>query len=153
MKAIAVTAELTNTEMSESALEVFEADLAEYSDRQILAALTRCRRELRGRLTVADVVDRMASVGGHPSANEAWALVLAAADESETVVWTEQVAEAAGIAQPVLDAGDEVGARMAFETHTSGLWLRTASRRDGSRALDMTRRSALERSSEPSERD
>ena len=29
LKAIAVTAELTNTEMSESALEVFEADLAE----------------------------------------------------------------------------------------------------------------------------
>lgn len=114
LKAIAVTAELTNTEMSESALEVFEADLAGYADEHILVALTRCRREIRGRLTVADVIDRMASVGGHPSANEAWALVLAAADESDTVVWTEQVAEAAGIAQPVLDAGDEVGARMAF---------------------------------------
>lgn len=52
--------------------------------------------------------------GGHPSANEAWALVLASQDESDTVVWTEQIAEAAGAAQPVLDAGDEVGARMAF---------------------------------------
>lgn len=52
--------------------------------------------------------------GGHPTANEAWALVLASADESDTVVWTEQIAEAAGIARPVLDAGDEVGARMAF---------------------------------------
>lgn len=52
--------------------------------------------------------------GGHPTANEAWALVLASHDEAETVVWTEQIAEAAGIAQPVLDAGDEVGARMAF---------------------------------------
>jgi hypothetical protein len=54
------------------------------------------------------------SAGGHPTANEAWGLVLASRDESETVVWTEQIAEAAGIAQPVLDAGDEVGARMAF---------------------------------------
>lgn len=52
--------------------------------------------------------------GGHPTANEAWGLVLASRDESDTVVWTEQIAEAAGIAQPVLDAGDEVGARMAF---------------------------------------
>ncbi len=52
--------------------------------------------------------------GGHPSANEAWALVLASQDESDTVVWTEQIAEAAGAAQPVLDVGDEVGARMAF---------------------------------------
>lgn len=52
--------------------------------------------------------------GGHPTANEAWVLVLAAQDESDTVVWTEQIAEAAGIAQPAIDAGDEVGARMAF---------------------------------------
>ena len=52
--------------------------------------------------------------GGHPSANEAWGLVLASQDETDTVVWTEQIAEAAGIAQPILDAGDEVGARMAF---------------------------------------
>ena len=39
---------------------------------------------------------------------------MASRDESDTVVWTEQIAEAAGIAQPVLDSGDEVGARMAF---------------------------------------
>lgn len=114
LKAIAATAELTGTELSEAALLVFEGDLAGYSDAQVIAALARCRRELRGRLTVADVIDRIASVGGHPTANEAWALVLTAQDEAETVVWTEQIAEAAGIAQPVLDAGDEVGARMAF---------------------------------------
>ncbi len=54
------------------------------------------------------------ALGGHPTANEAWALVLASHDEAETVIWTEQIAEAAGIARPVLDAGDEVGARMAF---------------------------------------
>lgn len=114
LKAIAATAELTGTELSEAALLVFEADLSGFSDDQVLAALTRCRRELRGRLTVADVIDRIATAGGHPSANEAWGLVLASLDESDTVVWTEQIAEAAGIAQPVLDVGDEVGARMAF---------------------------------------
>lgn len=114
LKAIAATAELTGTELSEAALLVFEGDLEGYSDAQVIAALTRCRRELRGRLTVSDVIARIASVGGHPTANEAWALVLASIDEAETVVWTEQIAEAAGIAQPVLDAGDEVGARMAF---------------------------------------
>lgn len=54
------------------------------------------------------------SPGGHPTANEAWALVLASRDETDTVVWTEQIAEAAGIARPIIDAGDDVGARMAF---------------------------------------
>jgi hypothetical protein len=52
--------------------------------------------------------------GRHPTANEAWALVLSSQDEAETVVWTEQIAEAAGIAQPILDDGDKTGARMAF---------------------------------------
>jgi hypothetical protein len=114
LKAIAATAELTGTELSEAALLVFEADLAGYPEQQVIAALTRCRRELSGRLKVADVIDRIAAVGSHPSANEAWGMVLAAQDESETVVWTEQIAEAAGIAQPIIDVGDEVGARMAF---------------------------------------
>ena len=114
LKAIAVTAELTGTEFSEAALLAFEADLSGYPDSQVIAALTRCRRELRGRLTVADVLDRMSSAGGHPTANEAWALALSSADETETVVWTDQIAEAAGIVRPILDAGDEVGARMAF---------------------------------------
>lgn len=114
LKAIAATAELTGTELSEAALLVFEADLDGYPEADVLAALTRCRRELRGRLTIADVLDRMRTVGGHPTANEAWAMVLASLDESETVVWTDQVAEAAAVARPILEAGDEVGARMAF---------------------------------------
>lgn len=114
LKAIAATAELTGTEISEAALLVFEADLAGYPEADVLAALTRCRRELRGRLTIADVLDRMSTAGGHPTANEAWGMVLASQDEAETVVWTDQVAEAAAVARPILDAGDEVGARMAF---------------------------------------
>ncbi len=114
LKAIAATAELTGTELSEAALLVFEADLSGYPEDQVIAALTRCRRELCGRLTVADVIDRISSAVGHPTANEAWGLVLASIDESETVVWTEQIAEAAAIARPIFDAGDEVGARLAF---------------------------------------
>lgn len=49
-----------------------------------------------------------------PSADEAWAIAIKAKDESETVVWTEDMAQAWGLCKPVLDAGDEVGARMAF---------------------------------------
>lgn len=52
---------------------------------------------------------------GRPGAEEAWALCQAAADQERTVVWTAEMAEAWGIAWPVLHAhGDEVGARMAF---------------------------------------
>lgn len=114
LKAIAATAELTGTEISEAALLVFESDLSAYPESDVLAALTRCRRELRGRLTISDVLDRISAAGGHPTANEAWALVISSQDEAETVVLTDQVAEAAAVAQPIIDSGDEVGARMAF---------------------------------------
>lgn len=50
-----------------------------------------------------------------PGADEAWAIALASRDENETVVWTTETAEAFGSCRPVLDIGDEVGARMAFK--------------------------------------
>ena len=51
---------------------------------------------------------------GRPAADEAWAIALRAQDEQATVVWSQEIAAAYGKAQPILAAGDEVGARMAF---------------------------------------
>lgn len=65
----------------------------------------------------ADVIAKLqarAGEDGRPTADEAWATALLAADERETVVWTAETAEAFAIARSVLDAGDDVGARMAF---------------------------------------
>src|SRR5690606_674981 len=52
---------------------------------------------------------------GRPGADEAWAITLTSQDEAETVAWTQEMAEAFAICQPVLQNGDEVGARMAFK--------------------------------------
>lgn len=52
---------------------------------------------------------------GRPEVNEAWAISLRSRDERDTVVWTQECAEAFDCAKDVLDAGDEVGARMAFK--------------------------------------
>jgi hypothetical protein len=49
-----------------------------------------------------------------PDANEAWAIALRGRDERDTVVWTQECAEAFSIASSVLD-DDETGARMAFK--------------------------------------
>lgn len=51
---------------------------------------------------------------GRPDADEAWSIALQAQDEQATVVWNQDIAAAYGAARPILDAGDEVGARMAF---------------------------------------
>jgi len=52
---------------------------------------------------------------GRPAADEAWATALASRDEADTVVWTEETAQAFAACRPVLALGDEVGARMAFK--------------------------------------
>lgn len=74
----------------------------------------------RGRFvpTPADILAQIAGLAGddgRPGPEEAWALALRASDEAATVVWTEEVAQAWGIAKIVHDGGDEVGARMAFK--------------------------------------
>jgi len=63
---------------------------------------------------IAQIVGMVAD-DGRPGPEEAWAEAFKARDERITVVWTTETAEAFAIASPILQAGDEVGARMAFK--------------------------------------
>lgn len=111
LQALAVVCELTGTHLSEPATRVMARDLAAYPEAQVLGALDRCRKELRGRLTLADVLSRLDD--GRPGPEEAWAIVAPAlADERITIVWTEEMALASGPASAII--GDPVAARMAF---------------------------------------
>lgn len=114
LKALAVTAELTGAEFSKDALGMMLNDLSGYPEPSVLQALDRCRKELRGRLTLGAILDRIEEEDGRPGADEAWAIAIGAQDEAETVVWTEEMAQAFEVARPVLDARDKVGARVAF---------------------------------------
>ncbi|WP_233799604.1 hypothetical protein [Paraburkholderia sp. HP33-1] len=51
----------------------------------------------------------------HLEADEAWALASVAVDENETVIWTDQIAEAWSNAKPLFDGRGNVAARMAFK--------------------------------------
>lgn len=113
MKAIAVTAEITGTELSAGAMKLMEQDLAAYPAESVLAALARCRRELTGRLSLAAITARIED--GYVGADEAWAIALPARDECATIIWTQEIASAYwDAASPLLAAGDKMGARMAF---------------------------------------
>lgn len=111
LEAVAVTAELCGRTFSEAAARVFVGDLAAYPEAAVLKALTRCRKEVRGILTVSDVVSRLDD--GRPGPEEAWALL--PLDESRTAVWTEEMASAFAVALPLIAAGEVVPARMAFK--------------------------------------
>jgi hypothetical protein len=60
-------------------------------------------------------LEAMAADDGRPGPEEAWAIAVRSNDEAQTVVWTAEAAEAWAIARPVMQLGDEVGARMAFK--------------------------------------
>lgn len=109
-RALAVTAELTGSEISEGALDVMVMDLAAYPEQQVMAALTRCRRECRHRLTLADIIQRLDD--GRPGPEEAWAMV--PRDEAATCVWTDEAREAWGVALPIIQEDDMVAGRVAF---------------------------------------
>ena len=116
-EALAVTAELTGTELSKAAARVMADDLGRFPLNQVLAALTRCRRELKGKLTIASVIERLDD--GRPGVEEAWAMI--PKSEYDTAVWTQEMASAFGVALPLMDS-DEVAARMAFkEAYARGL--------------------------------
>lgn len=71
----------------------------------------------RGRFvpTPADIIGQIHTRHSRPSADEAWAIAVKGADESASVTWNDEIAEAWGICLPVWRVGDEVGARMAFK--------------------------------------
>ena len=74
IEAIAVAQEVTGTPLSsDGAVEAMLADLQVYPDGQVLAALRRCMREVKGKLTLADIISRIDD--GRPSPEEAWSMV------------------------------------------------------------------------------
>ncbi len=110
LKAIAVTAELTDTDLSEFAARIMAKDLSGFPEEQVLKSLERCRKELKGRLKISDVIDRIDD--GRPGPEEAWAMI--PKEEYKSVVWTREMAESFGIALPLIEEGDHIAARMAF---------------------------------------
>lgn len=120
---ILVTAEVMGHELKPSAVMMMVSDLAGYDFAAVANTLNRCRKEQTGRLTLKGILDLLAPAGGWLTANEAWSLALPAADERNTVVWTSEASKAWSVALPLLEAGDKVGARMAFiaayERHVS----------------------------------
>lgn len=111
-KDLTVTAEVLGDEARPAVLVLMVNELSSYPLASLQQALATCRRELKGRLTLAAILERIDD--GHLAPNEAWAVALPAWDEENTVVWTEEVASAWLVARPLLEGGDRVAARLAF---------------------------------------
>jgi hypothetical protein len=87
--------------------------LGEYDKAKVVAAVNRCMEEVKGRLSLADIISRIDD--GWPSKNEAWAMC--PHSEADTVVWFLECAQAYDETKAL--SGDAVAQRMAFmETYT-----------------------------------
>lgn len=114
LQLLVATAEIMGTELKPGAVMMMVSDLAEYEFKAVANALTRCRKELSGKLTLKAILDVLAPAGGWLTANEAWAKALLALDEANTMVWDVETRRAWFIAEELMKSGDKVGARMAF---------------------------------------
>ncbi|QEO79863.1 hypothetical protein [Pseudomonas brassicacearum] len=112
--AICATAESMGQEMNPGTAAMMAEDLCVYPVPVVKAALKACRFEVKGKLAMADILQRVQIADGRPGKDEAWAIAMTTNDEFETVVLTDEIQLALAAAKPVLDAGDKVGARMAF---------------------------------------
>lgn len=112
--AICATAEAMGQTISAAGAKLIAEDLSAHEPKVIVAALRACRREPAGRLSLGMVLKHIHATDGRPGKDEAWSIALAASDEYETVVLTHEVRQAMVASQPILEAGDKIGARMAF---------------------------------------
>lgn len=110
---IMLTAEACGGVISREAAQIMAVDLAPYGATAVMDSLTRCRREVKGRLGLKDIIERIDD--GRPGPDESWAMVLEAQDEQNTVVWCAEMRDAYSVAAPLLEAGDKVAARMAYK--------------------------------------
>jgi hypothetical protein len=95
---------------------IFET-LEDYSLDMIGRAIKLHSRQSKFAPTPADVVEIITEHSGakHIGPEEAWTIALESFDEYSTVVWTQPIKEARGIALSLYLDGDKVAARMAFK--------------------------------------
>ena len=115
LRGIGVTAELVGTPLSADAIEIMANDLMELAanDGDIVTALIRVRREHKGRLSLAVIIENLPN--RPPKAEAAWDAAMQARiwDESLTTV----IPEAIFVSFPfsIWNQGDRIAARMAFK--------------------------------------
>lgn len=88
-------------------------DLEDWSIDAVMAALKFHRKTAKFAPTAFDIIDLLNAKNRRPSADEAWAG--RPKDEFDTVVWTQEMAEAYNIAYELIVEGDMIAARMAFK--------------------------------------
>ena len=114
-EAVGVAYEMFGKAPSSGVMNMWWMAFSRFTIADFTMALSREISESKFLPTIAGVLEHLKVSDGRPDVDEAWAIAKQAMDERSTVVWTDEIAEAYGIASEVYGE-DRVGGRMAFKS-------------------------------------
>lgn len=107
-KYLAVVVEICGgRELSKMAKKLMVNELSKFDEEKVFQALHECQSEFKGQLSLSDIISRIDD--GRPNNNAAFAML--PRSEAESVLWTQEMAEAHSETSHLVN---ETGRRMAF---------------------------------------
>lgn len=106
--------DLYGQQASITKVNIYWSTLGQYPIESLRLAANTWVRKSQFMPKPADLIKLMGGVNHHLSADEAWAVAILASDETNTVVWTNEIARAWTLAEIVYRNGDHIGARRTF---------------------------------------
>ncbi len=119
LKVLAACLDMYGRERSDTVMALWWKLMEPYRLDEVQEALASHMRTSKFCPTPADVIGMVSAKDGRPTADEAWAMI--PRSEYESVIWTEEMAQAFGVASALLEHGDQVAARRAFIDRYDGL--------------------------------
>jgi hypothetical protein len=113
LEELGATMELSGQQIRPAALALLASDLSHIDKPLLRMALARIRAEHKGRSSPAPCCSTW-TMPWAGCCRRKPTLALSSSDDSATIVWTNEIADAWTVAAPLLRAGDKFGARQAF---------------------------------------
>ncbi|MCX8597576.1 MULTISPECIES: hypothetical protein [unclassified Gilliamella] len=106
--------ELYGQQASTTKINIYWSTLSQYPIDSLRRAANVWVRKSEFMPKPADLINLMGGPNNHLSPDEAWAIAILASDETNTLVWTKEIAKAWAQAELVYRNGDKIGARRTF---------------------------------------
>lgn len=106
--------ELYGQQASTTKVNIYWSTVGQYPIESLRKAANAWVRKSEFMPKPADLIKFMGGAGNHLSPDEAWSIAILASDETNTVVWTNEIAKAWSQAEIVYCNGDKIGARRTF---------------------------------------
>ena len=106
--------ELYGQQASTTKVNIYWSTVGQYPIDSLRRAANAWVRKSEFMPKPADLIKLMGGAGNHLSPDEAWSIAILASDETNTVVWTNEIAKAWAQAEIVYRNGDKIGARRTF---------------------------------------